>query len=123
MVPENNVPWAYTLNQKKSNNIVTGGMPWTLTELLKIRLFYESHIISRDGPILVTVSAISALFSGIGISASSISACRRIGNNVVSVAVSCGYNTCFAVSACDGLCHLTKVMDRVETPFGFQPIV
>ncbi len=39
------------------------------------------------------------------------------------VAVSCGYSTCFAVSACDGLRHLTKVMDRVETPFGFQPIV
>ncbi len=39
------------------------------------------------------------------------------------VAVSCGYNTCFAVGACDGLCHLTKIMDRVETPFGFQPIV
>ena len=26
------------------------------------------------------------------------------------------YNTCFAVSASDGLCHLTKTMDRVETP-------
>ena len=39
------------------------------------------------------------------------------------VAVSCGYSTCFAVSACDGLCHLTKIIDRVETPFGFQPIV
>ena len=39
------------------------------------------------------------------------------------VAVSCGYDTCFAVSACDWLCHLTKIMDRVETPFGFQPIV
>ena len=33
------------------------------------------------------------------------------------VAVSCGYDTCFAVWACDGLCHLTKFMDRVETPF------
>ncbi len=40
-----------------------------------------------------------------------------------SVAVSCGYDTCFAVGACDGLCHLTKGMDRVETPFGFQSIV
>ena len=39
------------------------------------------------------------------------------------VAVSCGYGTCFAVRACDGLCHLTKLMDRVETPFGFQSIV
>ncbi len=39
-----------------------------------------------------------------------------------TVAVSCGYNTCFAVGACDGLCHLTKIMDLVETPFGFQPI-
>ena len=29
---------------------------------------------------------------------------------------------CFAAGACDGLCHLTKIMDRVETPFGFQPI-
>ncbi len=34
---------------------------------------------------------------------------------VENVAVSCGYSTCFAVSACDGLCHLTKIMDRVET--------
>ncbi len=42
---------------------------------------------------------------------------------VFIVAVSCWYSTCFAVSACDGLCHLTKIMDRVETPFGFQPIV
>ncbi len=42
---------------------------------------------------------------------------------VPNVAVSCGYDTCFAFSACDGLCHLTKIMDRVETPFGFQPIV
>ncbi len=33
------------------------------------------------------------------------------------VAVSCGYSTYFAISACDGLCHLTKVMDRVGTPF------
>ncbi len=40
----------------------------------------------------------------------------------IGVAVSCGYSTCFGVSACDGLCHLTKVMDRVETPFGFQPL-
>ncbi len=29
------------------------------------------------------------------------------------VVVSCGYDTCFAVKACDGLCHLTKIMDRV----------
>ncbi len=29
-------------------------------------------------------------------------------------AVSCGYNTCFAVSACDGLCHLTRVLDGVD---------
>ncbi len=42
---------------------------------------------------------------------------------VEPVAVSCGYGTCFAVKACDGLCHLTKIMDRVETPFGFQWIV
>ncbi len=28
----------------------------------------------------------------------------------VPVAVSCGYSTCFAVSACDGLCQLTKIM-------------
>ena len=31
-------------------------------------------------------------------------------------AVSCGYDTCFAVKACDGLYHLTKSMDRIETP-------
>ncbi len=42
---------------------------------------------------------------------------------ICSVAVSCGYSRCLAVSACDGLCHLTKIMDQVETPFGFQPIV
>ncbi len=40
-----------------------------------------------------------------------------------TVAVSCGYNTYFAVSACDGLCHLAKTMNRVETPFGFQSIM
>ncbi len=39
----------------------------------------------------------------------------------IGVAVSCGYDTCFVVRACDGLCHLTKIMDRVETP-GFDPI-
>ena len=38
----------------------------------------------------------------------------------MSVVVSCGYNTFFAVSACDGLCNLTKIMDRLEAPFGFQ---
>ncbi len=36
--------------------------------------------------------------------------------SAMTVAVSCGYSTCFAISACDGLCHLTKVMDRVGTP-------
>ncbi len=35
------------------------------------------------------------------------------------VGVSCGDSTCFAVSACDGLCHLTKIMDRVETPLDY----
>ncbi len=43
--------------------------------------------------------------------------------DMVDVAVSCGYSTCFAISACDGLCDLTKVMDRVGIPFGFQPIM
>ncbi len=38
-----------------------------------------------------------------------------------SVVVSCGYD--FAVKAYDGLCHLTKSMDRIETPLGFQSIV
>ncbi len=42
---------------------------------------------------------------------------------LVTVAVSCGYDTCFAVKACDGLCHLTKSMGRIETPLGFQSIV
>ena len=36
--------------------------------------------------------------------------------DTLDVAVSCGYDTCFAVKACDGLCHLTKIMDRVGTP-------
>ncbi len=40
-----------------------------------------------------------------------------------TVAVSCGFSTCFANSACDGLCYLTKDMDRVGTPFGFQSIM
>ena len=40
-----------------------------------------------------------------------------------TVAVSCGYDTHFAVKACDGLCHLTKTMDRVGAPPGFQSIV
>ncbi len=41
------------------------------------------------------------------------------------VAVSCGYDTCFAVKACDGLYHLTKSMDRIEIPIpsGFQSIL
>ncbi len=39
------------------------------------------------------------------------------------VAVSCGYDTCFAEKVCVGLCHLTKSMDRIETPYGFQSIV
>ena len=30
------------------------------------------------------------------------------------VAVSCGYDTCFAVKACDGLYHLTKSMDHID---------
>ena len=40
-----------------------------------------------------------------------------------NVAVSCGYDTCFTVQACDGLHHLTKSMDRIETPSGFQSIL
>ncbi len=39
------------------------------------------------------------------------------------VAVSCGYDTCFAVRICDGSCHLTFSMDPVGIPFGFQPII
>ncbi len=39
------------------------------------------------------------------------------------IAVSCGYDTCFVVWACDGLYQLTKSMDRIETPSGFQSIV
>ncbi len=31
------------------------------------------------------------------------------------VAVSCGYSTCFAVSACDGLCHLSTL--ALKPPF------
>ncbi len=43
-------------------------------------------------------------------------------SKLVVVAVSCGYDTCFAVRACDELWHLTKIMDRVETPFGFPRV-
>ncbi len=39
--------------------------------------------------------------------------------NTMFVAVSSGFDTCFAVKDCDGLCHLTKSMDRIETPLGF----
>ena len=39
------------------------------------------------------------------------------------VAVSCGYDTCFAVKSCDGLCHFIFSIDHVELPFGFQPII
>ncbi len=39
------------------------------------------------------------------------------------VAVSCGYDTCFAVKTCDGLCHFIFSIDRVGIPFGFQPMV
>ncbi len=38
------------------------------------------------------------------------------------VAVSCGYDTCFAVLACDGLCHLTKTMHHIGTPSGFPGV-
>ncbi len=39
------------------------------------------------------------------------------------VAVSCWYDTCFAVKTCDGLYHFIFSIDRVGIPFGFQPIV
>ncbi len=45
-----------------------------------------------------------------------------IGINCI-VAVSCGYDTCFAVKTCDGLYHFIFSIDRVGIPFGFQPIV
>ncbi len=40
-----------------------------------------------------------------------------------SVAVSCGYDTCFAVKTCDGLYYFIFSIDRVGIPFGFQPII
>ncbi len=40
----------------------------------------------------------------------------------ISVAVSCGYGTCFAVKTCDGLCHFIFSIDRVEMPFGSSEI-
>ncbi len=40
------------------------------------------------------------------------------------VAVSCGYDTCFAVRTCDGLYHFILIsIDRVGIPFGFQMII
>ncbi len=42
---------------------------------------------------------------------------------IVSFAVSCGFDTCFTVLACDGLYHLTKSMYRIGTRFGFQSII
>ncbi len=35
------------------------------------------------------------------------------------VAVSCGYDTCFAVRTSDGLCHLTLSMDCVRIPLDY----
>ncbi len=35
----------------------------------------------------------------------------------VIVAVSCGYDTCFAVKTCDGLYHFIFSIDRVGIPF------
>ena len=43
--------------------------------------------------------------------------------HLLVVAVSCGFDTCFAVKAFDGLYHLAKSMHRIETPFGFQWMV
>ncbi len=40
-----------------------------------------------------------------------------------SVAISCGYDTCFAIRTCDGLYHFMFSIDRVGIPFGSQPIV
>ncbi len=40
-----------------------------------------------------------------------------------TVAVSCGYDTCFAVRTCDGLYHFIFSIDRVGIPFGIQPII
>ena len=36
------------------------------------------------------------------------------------VAVSCGYDTCFAVKTCDGLYHFIISIAHVGIPFGFQ---
>ncbi len=41
----------------------------------------------------------------------------------VHAAVSCGYDTCFAVRTCDGLYHFIFSIDRVGIPFGFQTII
>ncbi len=47
-----------------------------------------------------------------------------MGNNIiiVTVAVSCGWDTCFAVETCDELYHFMFTIDRVGIPFGFQTI-
>ncbi len=42
---------------------------------------------------------------------------------VSSVAVSCGYDTHFAVRSCDGLYHFIFSIDHVGIPFGFQTII
>ena len=41
----------------------------------------------------------------------------------VSVAVSCVYDTCFAVKTCDGLYHFIFSIYHVGIPFGFQAII
>ena len=41
----------------------------------------------------------------------------------LTVAVSCGYDTCFAVKTCDGLYHFIFSTDLGGIPLGFQPII
>ncbi len=41
-----------------------------------------------------------------------------VGGGEHLVAVSCGYDTCFAVETCDELYHFTFSINRVGIPFG-----
>ena len=40
--------------------------------------------------------------------------------NTLLVAVSCGYDTCFAVEACDGLCHLLNLCIELKHRQGYN---
>ncbi len=49
--------------------------------------------------------------------------CQGVIYSTMSVAVSCGYGTCFAVKTCDELYHFIFSIVHFGIPFGFQTII